>query len=331
VKAGSYGLAALLLAASARAQTAAPPKAAPTVPDPKAIAVMIDKALQLASAERAAGRLAQAELQLRSVAERFQSVRALLELAQVQSQQKNGAGSLASLRQARALAPNSEDVLSPYAEALLASSKPDAAIPVLGALTRISPRVARYQYLAGMAVLQAGDAPAAASFLQEALRLEPDHAPTLMALGRALNRRQLYSEAKPHLLRGLSLTPNSVEAVAALAEAEAGLGELKDAEEHARRAVAQAPDDPAANMAIAMVLMKQEKFTEARDALLKVAAATPSSSMVHEQLSLAYERLSDPVSAQKHRALYEQRLAEEGERVKSVHRIVGSQLAGTEP
>ena len=46
--------------------------------------------------------------------------------------------------------------------------------------------------------------------LQEAARLEPDQAPTLIALGRALNRRQLYAEAKPHLLRGLSLAPDSV-------------------------------------------------------------------------------------------------------------------------
>jgi len=326
VRAGFHSLAVLLLAASVGAQTAPPPP-----PDPKAVAATVDKALQLASVEKAAGRLAQTELHLRSVAERFQSVRALLELAQVQSQQKNGAGSLASLRQARALAPNSEDVLAPYAEALLASPKPDAAIPVLGALTRISPMVARYQYLAGLAVLQAGDAPAAVSFLQEALRLEADQAPTLIALGRALNRRQLYSEAKQHLLRGLSLMPSSVEAVAALAEAEEGLGELKEAEEHARRALAQAPDDPAANTAIAMVLMKQEKFAEARDALLKAAATDPSSSKAHDQLSLAYAHLDDPVSAQKHRALSEQRLEAERERVKSVHRMVGSSLAGTEP
>ena len=40
--------------------------------------------------------------------------------------------------------------------------------------------------------------------------------------------------------------------------------------------------------------MKQEKFAEARDALLKAAAADPSSPKVHYQLSLAYERLSDP-------------------------------------
>ena len=173
-----------------------------------------DLALHLAGVERAAGRPLQAERQLRSVVDRFKSVQALLQLAQLQSEQKNGAGALASLRRAGALAPNSEDVLSAYAVGLLASPTPDAAIPILGALTRIYPMEARYQYLEGIAVLGAGDAAAALLFLREAMRLEPDQAPTLIALGQALNGRLLYAEAKPHLLRGQSLMPDSIVAMA---------------------------------------------------------------------------------------------------------------------
>jgi len=290
-----------------------------------------DLALYLAGVEQSAGHAAQAERQLRSVADRFKSVRALLELAQLQSQQRDGAGALASLRQARALAPNSEDVLSAYAEALLTSPAPDAAISILSALTRISPTVARYQYLEGVSVLSAGDAPGAVLFLQEALRLEPDQASTMIALGKALNKRELYSEAKPSLLRGLSLRPDSVDAVAALSEAEEGLGEIKDAEDHARRALARAPGDPTANMVIGMLLMKQERFTEARDALLKAVAADPSSPKAHYQLSLAYEHLNDPTTSQKHRALYDQKVKEERERVTQVRRITGLAPGGMQP
>ena len=421
MKAGLHGLAALLLAASARAQTATPPRPAPPGPDPKAIAAMIEKgqlgpaeqqlrrflaqgggpvghdllgtvlaaqgrgdeaerefkqallgnpalqgarqrlarlylgqkreadaadelrraaalgplerdlALHLAGIERVAGRPVQAERQLRSVADRFKSVQALLQLAQLQSEQNNGAGALASLRQARALAPNSEDVLSAYALAVLASPTPDAAIPILDALTRMYPMQARYQYLEGIAVLGAGDAPGAVLFLQEAMRLEPDEAPTLIALGQALNGRLLYAEAKPHLLRGLSLMPNNIVAVAALGEAEEGLGEIEDAVDHARRALAQAPNEPTANMVIAMVLMRQEKLAEARDVLLKTAMADPSSPRVHYQLSLAYERLNDPVSAQKHRALYDQKLAAGRERVGQIRRTMGLSPEGMQP
>jgi predicted Zn-dependent protease len=287
-----------------------------------------DLALTLAEVERAAGRPLPAERQLRSVADRFKSVRALLQLAQLQSEQKNATGALASLRQARALAPDSEDVLRAYAEALLASPTPDAAIPILGALTRMYPLEGRYQYLEGVAVLGAGDARAAVSFLQEAMRLEPDQAPTLIALGRALNQEQLYAEAKPHLIRGLSLLPGSVLALAALAEAEQGLGELDNALEHARRALAQVKDHPTASVVVALVLMKQEKLAEARDVLLKAAAADPSSPAIHYQLSLAYERLGDPTSARKHRALYDQKLEEGKARLKQARQSMGFMLGG---
>jgi len=290
-----------------------------------------DLALSLADIERAAGRPLPAERQLRSVADRFKSVRALLELAQLQSEQKNAAGALASLRQARALAPDSEDVLRAYAEALLASPTPDAAIPILGALTRMYPLEARYQYLEGVAVLGAGDARAAVSFLQEALRLEPDQAPTLIALGRALNQEQLYAEAKPHLIRGLSLLPGSALALAALAEAEQRLGELDNALEHARRALAQVKDHPTASVVVALVLMKQEKFADARDVLLKAAADDASSLAVHYQLSLVYERLGDPASARKHRALYDQKLEEAKARLKQARQSLGFPLGGKEP
>jgi len=288
------GLGALLLAASLRAQTAKP---APTAPDPKAI----------------------------------KSVKALLQVARRQADQKNPAGALASLRQARAIAPNSEDVLSAYAEALLGSPTPDAAIPVLDALTRICPTVARYHYLQGVALMGAGDAAAAAVSLQEAARLEPDQAATLIVLGRALTRRQLYSEAKPHLLRGLSLAPDSVEAVAALAEAEEGLGELKDAEEHARRALARSGTDATANLVIAMLLMKQDRFAEARDALLKAALADPASPKADYQLSLAYARLNDPVSSEKHLALYHRKMKAREERVKQARRVTGFAMGGMQP
>ena len=80
---------------------------------------------------------AQATRPAAATAPRSRSVKALLDLARRQAEQKNAAGALATLRAARALAPNSEDVLSAYAEALSASPTPDAAIPVLDALAPV--------------------------------------------------------------------------------------------------------------------------------------------------------------------------------------------------
>ena len=180
------------------------------------------------------------------------------------------------------------------------------------------PSVGQYHYLLGTALMQAGDVAAAVEPLKEAERLEPNEPPVLIALGTALNDRKLYPEAKPPLLRALSLAPDNVEAMAALAEAEEGLGELAEAEGHAQRALARSGADATANRVMGMVRMKQDRYAEARDALLKAVASDPSSTKAHYQLSLAYARLDDEVSAEKHLALYRRCAAEAESRIKQV-------------
>ena len=287
-----------------------------------------DLALKLAGAEQAAGHPALAERQLRSAAERFESVEALLQLARLQSSRKDAVGALESLRRARALAPNAEDVLSASAQLSLAVRAPVPAILALEPLTRMCPTVAQYPYLLGVALMQAGDMLAAVEPLQKAERLEPGRALTLVALGLALNGRKMYGEAKTALVHALQIEPDNVEAVAALAEAEDGLGELADAEAHAQRALTAASGHPTANLVMGLIRMKQERYAEARDALERAVAGDPKSPKAHYQLSLAYARLGDEASARQHVELYQRRLAEIEERVKQLRTATG--LSGGE-
>jgi tetratricopeptide (TPR) repeat protein len=290
-----------------------------------------DLGLALASVELTDGHPALAERQLRSVADRFGSVQALLQLARLQSGRKDTAAALESLRRAREIAPNSEEVLLASAETMLAAQGPLAALPVLDSLTRLCPTEGRYRYLQGVALIQAGDTEAAVSSLREADRLEPNQPPTLIALGTALNGRELYAEAKPPLLHGQSLVPDSVEAAAALAEAEEGLDELDAAEAHAQRALARAGTDARANLVLGLVRMKQERYAEARDLLEKAAIADPGSPRAHYQLSLAYAHLDDPARSQKHLELSRQKAKEREGRVKEVRRVTGFSTGGTQP
>jgi Flp pilus assembly protein TadD len=80
-----------------------------------------------------------------------------------------------------------------------------------------------------------------------------------------------------------------------------------------------------------MVRMKQERYAEARDALVKAATAGPASAKAHYQLSLAYARLHDEASAEKHRALYRKKVQEMEERVKDVRDLTGFSLGGMQP
>jgi len=250
---------------------------------------------------------------------RAESVKALLDLARSQSSRRAPQAALDSLARARKLAPNSEDVLSAYAQMALAVHAPVPAILALEPLTRMAASVGQYHYLYGVALMQAGDLEAAGEALQKAERLEPSRVLTLIALGLTLNGRKLHAEAKSHLVRGLDLEPDNVEATAALAEAEEGLGEEAAAEAHALRALAREPGHATGNLALGMVRMKQERYAEARDALARAVAADPSSAKGHYQLSLAYARLGDAASAQEQVQLYQRALREVEERVRLIH------------
>ncbi|OLC51678.1 MAG: hypothetical protein AUH43_02025 [Acidobacteria bacterium 13_1_40CM_65_14] len=246
------------------------------------------------------------------------SVNELLQTARRQVQAGDASAALESLRSARALAPNSEEVLSALAQVALAARMLLPAITTLDTLTRMCPTVSQYHYLLGVALMEAGDMLAAVESLRQADRLEPERPLTLIALGLAQNSRKQYDDARRALIHALDLEPDNVDALAALAEAEAGVGELAPAEDHARRALARSDTHPTANLVMGIVLMKRERYAEARDALSKAIAADPGSSAAHYQLSLAYARLGDEANARKHVEMYQQKLREAEDRMKTL-------------
>jgi tetratricopeptide (TPR) repeat protein len=282
-----------------------------------------DLGLRLARAEIADGHPALAEQQLRSVAERYDSVKALMELARLQTRQKDTAGALASLEKARGLAPNSEDVLNAFAQVSLSVRAPVPALQVLEPLARMCPSVAQYHYMLGIALMQAGDVQSSTAPLREANRLEPDRPFTLIALGLVLNTQKMYGEARPYLVRSLDLDPDNVDGLAALAESEEGLGELQAAEKHAQRAVAQDGDNAIGNLALGMVRMKQERYEEACAVLEKALVADPVSPKAPYQLSLAWARRGDQEQSRKYLEIYRQRVRDIDMRVDEVRAKTG--------
>ena len=156
-----------------------------------------------ASASLEAGRRSDAKRLFKEAADRYGSVAALLQLARLQSGDGDAAGALASLEKARALAPNSEEVLSALAQLALAARLPGRAAAALDPLTRMCPEVAQYHYLLGVASMTAGDSVRAADALQTADRLEPGRPLTLAALGLVFNERKQFADGKLALTRSL--------------------------------------------------------------------------------------------------------------------------------
>jgi tetratricopeptide (TPR) repeat protein len=270
------------------------------------------------------------------------SVRALLELARIRTNLRDGAGAVEALRRALELAPNSEEVLSAYSRLSLTLRTPVPAILSLEPLVRMHPTVPEYPYLLGVAWLQAGDMAAAGEMLGRAERLRaavatapgggsPSRATILVALGIALNKQKRFAEARQALEKSLRLEPDNVEGLAAVAEAQEGLGELAAAERHARRALARADAHATANLVVGMILMKQERYAEARAALEKAIAAEPESPKAHYQLSLACARLGDREASTRHVELYRQALRDVDERLRALRRQVDPAEGGSSP
>jgi protein O-GlcNAc transferase len=253
-----------------------------------------------------------------------ESVRELMQAARTQIQQGNQPAALESLRKARTLAPNSEEVLSAYAQVALNARAITPAVLALESLVRMCPDVAPYQHMLGVALMHAGDMPAALDALQRAETLEPNRPSTLLALGAVLNSRNQYADAQAVLSRALDIEPDNLEVAAALAEAEEAQGAVQAAEARAGRVLEKSPAHSSALLVMGMVRLKQERYTEARDTLEKSIAANPGSPKAHYQISLAYARLGDDANAKKHQELYKRRLRETEERLRELRAQTGA-------
>ncbi|HVH57571.1 MAG TPA: tetratricopeptide repeat protein [Vicinamibacterales bacterium] len=264
--------------------------------------------LQRAQQELTSGRRVEAKRLLADAADRFRSVQALLLLSRVQSEDGDAAGALESLRKARRLAPNSEEVLSAFAQMSLAAGAPVPAVVTLDALKRMSPSVMQYHYLLGVALMRVGDRLNAVGALQAAEQLEPNRALTLLALGIAHNSLQQYAEAKSVLSRAVELDRGNADTLAALAEAEQGLGELEAASKHVQQVLAGAPQHATANLVAGLVAMDRSQYAEARAALERAVQTDPLLFKAHYQLSLACGRLGDEVAASRYLEQYGQTL-----------------------
>jgi tetratricopeptide (TPR) repeat protein len=261
-------------------------------------------ALQQADEAFAGKRLDEAGRLYASAGERG-SVRALLGLARVETQRREPRRALATLGKARALAPNSEEVLSAFARVALAARQPVTAILTLEPLARMLPSTMEYHYLLGVAMMQAGDMASAVFALQDAIALEPNRTTTLVALGLAFNSQKLYAEARAPLLRSLEIEPDNLEGLAALAESEEGTGDLAGSETHAQRVLEREAGNAIANLVMGLVRMKQERYAEARGFLERAIKTDPLSGKAHYQLSLACARLGDSAGQEKHLKLYQ--------------------------
>jgi len=260
-----------------------------------------------------------------------ESVFAMVQQARTHARQGNHSMAAQILEQAKMKAPNSEEVLSDFAENSLAAGDPVGAINTLEPLMRMHPKEAEYPYLLGVALLQVKEFESSAKSLRRSLELEPRRPLTLIALGITLLSQKRFGEARDFATRSLEIEPEEGEALVVLAEAEEGLGEIDQAEFHANRALTLVGSHAGAYYVLGRVRMSQGRFEEATEFFLQANAASPESSRIHYQLSLAYARMNDPENSRKHRELHQATRDKNSAHVESLRMRAGLKQSGMRP
>jgi spermidine synthase len=156
------------------------------------------------------------------------------------------------------------------------------------------------RYDLGMAYL-AKDLPAEAAVqLERAVAHDPAHVPSLIALGRALQRLDQPMRGIETLQTAARLDPRSAEAQAALARAWQAQRLTDRAIEAATVAVRLAPDDAGNRVLLGSLLEQQGKTAEAVEQYLAARQSRPRDAQLLESLATAYTRLgrfADAVTA----------------------------------
>jgi tetratricopeptide (TPR) repeat protein len=136
-------------------------------------------------------------------------------------------------------------------------------------LRTIQPSDVRWTYYLADLRLTAGDAAEAVMFLQETLRVSPDHAPAELKLADVLFR----------------------------------LGRFEEAAAHYRRRLALVPGDPYAQLGLARISMQAGDWLKAASELEGVLRTNPKFSTAHNLLGEIRAQLGDNQAAAEHRRL----------------------------
>jgi tetratricopeptide (TPR) repeat protein len=171
----------------------------------------LDLGLKLADLEAAARNGAAARRELRVLTTTHTSPRALVLLAEL-TWSTGPANSLPILLEARALAPNSEEILGHVANAQLAADEPAQALEPLGPLLVLSPEVVPYLRLLGEAYTKLGRLDEAVEVLRRILVLEPDDLRSRLHLAGVLLQGKRFDEAEAVLGEILAIDPERPEA-----------------------------------------------------------------------------------------------------------------------
>ena len=228
------------------------------------------------------------------------SVEALLSLAAIKASDSNHADSLALLKRASTLQPESPVVLRPLIVEAIKMGEPKTATRAARALADTNPQDLDDLYLAAAAMLEGKDFVTATAVLDKYTKERPDDSKGLLGLGIAELAQQHYPEARKALERAIQNDP-------ALADAEYELGTVADhqgaaaeAIRHFERTIQLQPKHAEALTNLGRLYLQTGDLEKARELLERSIAVDPDNPKAQYDLALALSKLGRTEEAKQH-------------------------------
>lgn len=195
-------------------------------------------------------------------------------------------------------APDDPDLLSVYAERLVAQGDTAAAEAALTRAVVKSPFHQRARRLLGELLRSSGRPQDAVEVYQQMLRIQPDDAETHFAIG-SLMLETDPNAALPYLEEACRLAPSRVFFLTSLGIAYLKAGRMNEAEATIRRAIALSPDDPGIVNNLGIILVQTGRVGDAIRELDALLERHPEFAPARNNLAIALSESGDAVRAER--------------------------------
>ena len=235
----------------------------------------------------------------KAVAADPKSVETLIAMAEVFATEKKHGDSLAVLEQARAVNPNSREVLRHLIVEAMEAGQNDRGLEAAQDLQRKSSELDD-RYLVATVLLQQKQFLPATHILEDYVERRPGEAKAYLGLGMAYLNVLRYADARQALEHALQIDPNLAEGQYQLGVVAGQQGDQEEAIQHWQKAVALKPDHAQALFFLGTMHLESGQLADAESAFQRALAADPSNMKTEYDLALVLNKLGKADEAKQH-------------------------------
>jgi tetratricopeptide (TPR) repeat protein len=227
------------------------------------------------------------------------SVETLVAMAEVFAAENKHGDSLAVLEKARAVSPDSREVLRHLIVEAMRAGQNDRGLEAAQDLQRKSSELDD-RYLVATVMLQQKQFLPATHILEDYVERRPNEAKAYLGLGMAYLNVLRYTDARQALEHALEISPNLAEGHFQLGLLASQQGTRDEAIEHWQKAVTLKPDHAQALFFLGTMYLESGSLAEAESVFQRSLAADPSNMKTEYDLALVLNRLGKVEEAKPH-------------------------------